>query len=152
MRVAFQPAAPEDLERLTALKLSVMNDQLARIGRLDPARSAARFVREFRPGETRLIACDGAFAGCVTVRPDGGDWTIEHFYLRPDHQGHGLGEAVLRLILAEADAAGVGVRLSVLVESPANRFYPRHGFVETHREAFDIYYRRPSGGVSPRPS
>jgi hypothetical protein len=31
----------------------------------------------------------------------------------------------------------------VLTDSPANRFYLRFAFVETHREGFDIYYRRP---------
>lgn len=119
-----------------------MNPQLARIGRLDSERSAARFAREFQPGATRLIHMDGAFAGCVTVHQDDDAWRLEHFYLTPDHQGRGLGAEILRRLLAEADAAKAPVRLSVLVESPANRFYPRFGFVETHREAFDIYYRR----------
>lgn len=132
----------DDLERLTALKLQVMNPQLERIGRLDPARSAERFAREFRPGVTRRILADGAFAGCVTVYPDGDAWVIEHLYLAPERQDRGLGSEVLRHVLAEADAAGAVVRLSVLVESDANRLYPRHGFAETHREAFDIHYRR----------
>jgi GNAT superfamily N-acetyltransferase len=117
-----------------------MNPQLERIGRLDPERSAARFAGEFRPGVTRLIHADGAFAGCVTFHADGDAWVLEHFYLRPELQGRGLGAEVLRRLLAEAGDAAV--RLSVLVDSDANRFYPRHGFVETHREAFDIYYRR----------
>ena len=120
-----------------------MHDALARIGRLDPARSAARFAREFQPGATRLIQTGGAFAGCVTVYPAAdSEWLVEHFYLAPAFQGRGLGDAVMRLILAEADAAGAAIRLSVLIESAANRFYPRYGFAETHREAFDIYYRR----------
>ena len=119
-----------------------MNPQLERIGRLDPARSAARFAREFRPGQTRLIDVDGAFAGCVTVYDAGDAWVIEHFYLTPERQGAGLGAEVMRRVLAEVDAARAAVRLSVLVESAANRFYPLFGFVETHREPFDIYYRR----------
>ena len=119
-----------------------MNPQLERIGRLDPERSAARFAREFRPGVTRLIHADGAFVGCVTFYADGDAWVLEHFYLTPERQGRGLGAEVLRRLLAEADAAGAAVRLSVLVQSDANRFYPRFGFTETHREPFDIYYRR----------
>jgi GNAT superfamily N-acetyltransferase len=119
-----------------------MNPQLERIGRLDPERSADRFAREFRPGQTRLIHLDGAFAGCVTVRDGGDAWVIEHFYLSPERQGRGLGTEILRRLLAEADTVGAAVRLAVLVESAANRFYPRHGFVETHREAFDVHYRR----------
>jgi GNAT superfamily N-acetyltransferase len=119
-----------------------MNPQLARIGRLDVERSTARFAREFRPGATRLVHVDGAFAGCVTVYEDGDAWVLEHFYLRPELQGRGLGGRILESLLDEADAAGAAVRLSVLIESDANRFYPRYGFVETHREPFDIFYRR----------
>lgn len=142
MDFTFVPSTPDDLERLVELKLRVMNPQLARLGRLDPKRSAARFAREFRPGITRLIHVDGLFAGCVTFYDDDDGWVLEHFYLTPESQGRGLGAAILRALLVEADSAGAAVRLSVLVESAANRFYPRHGFVETHREAFDIYYRR----------
>lgn len=142
MEVSFEPSTPDDLERLTALKLQVMNPQLERIGRLDPARSAARFAREFRPGVTRRILVDGVFAGCVTVYAEADAWVIEHFYLSPEHQGQGAGGEILRRLLAEADAVGAAVRLSVLSQSPANRFYPRFGFGETHREAFDVYYRR----------
>ena len=89
-----------------------MNPQLERIGRLDPERSAARFAREFRPGQTRLILADGAFAGCVTVYADGDAWVLEHFYLRPQQQGRGLGGEVLRRLLAEADAAGAAIYLA----------------------------------------
>ncbi|HZZ30993.1 MAG TPA: GNAT family N-acetyltransferase [Phenylobacterium sp.] len=121
-----------------------MRDALVRIDHFNPARSAARFEREFRPRITRLIECDGAFAGCVTVYPHGDSWIIEHFYLAPQFQRQGLGDAVMRRLLAEADEAEADVRLSVLVDSEANRFYPRYGFVETHREAFDIYYLRPA--------
>lgn len=125
-----------------------MHDALAQIGRWDAERSALRFAREFQPGVTRLIHHHGVFAGCVTVYPvDDGDWVVEHFYLLPDQQGRGLGDAVMRRVLEEADEAGATVRLSVLVESEANRFYARYGFVETHREAFDIYYRRPARQV-----
>jgi len=122
-----------------------MNPQLARIGRLDEARSAARFAAEFRPdGATRLILVDGVFAGCVTLRAEPDAWVLEHFYLPPQGQGRGVGKAVMALLLAEADAAGADIVLSVLTEGDALGFYPRHGFVETRREAFDVYFRRPA--------
>lgn len=123
-----------------------MNPQLARIGRLDAARSAARFAAEFRPGVTRLILAEGAFAGCVTLRPESDAWVMEHFYLPPPLQGRGIGRAAMAALLAEADAARADIRLSVLVDGDALGFYPRYGFVETHREAFDVYFRRPAGG------
>jgi GNAT superfamily N-acetyltransferase len=61
-------------------------------------------------------------------------------------QGQGLGGAVLALLLAEADAAAKPVCLGVLRDSPAARFYERHGFRFTHAEEWDFYFERPVGG------
>lgn len=140
---ALAPAEPDDLEALVALRIAAMRPSLERVGRFDPDRARKRLVDGFQPGVTRRIEVDGDLAGGVAMGPVAyGDLWLEHFYLFPEHQGRGLGEAVMRLLMAEADAAGAAVRLSVLVESPANRFYPRFGFTETRREGVDIYYRR----------
>ena len=142
---ALAPAGPEDLEALVALRIAAMRPSLERVGRFDPARARQRFIDGFRPDHTRRVEVDGTLAGCVAMgRAADGDLWLEHFYLFPEHQGRGLGEAVMRRLMDEADASGAPVRLSVLVESPANRFYPGFGFVETHREGVDIYYRRPA--------
>lgn len=131
-----------------------MRESLERVGRFDPVRARQRLVDSFRPEHTRLILVGDERAGCVALGPGAGDdlW-LEHFYLAPAFQGQGFGGAVLNRLLAEADATDATVRLSVLIESPANRFYLRFGFVETHREAFDIYYCRTVGSrPGPAPS
>ncbi|PZQ63852.1 MAG: GNAT family N-acetyltransferase [Phenylobacterium zucineum] len=125
-----------------------MRESLERIGRFDPDRARARFAAGFDPAHMRLVRLGEERVGCVTVRPETAtlSW-VEHLYIEPAHQGLGLGGEILRAILAEADAAGRTLRLSVLLDSNANRFYLRHGFSETHREAWDIYYERePAGG------
>jgi GNAT superfamily N-acetyltransferase len=81
-------------------------------------------------------------AGCVAFGPGAHVWEIEHFYLHPAFQGAGLGGAVMTALLAEADAADREVRLTVLRDSDANRFYARFGFEEVGREGVDIFYRR----------
>ncbi len=143
MALTLSPATEADFEPLLALRHLAMRQSLERIGRFDPGRARARFRAGFSAEHTRRVHEDGVFVGCVTVRPgdDGATW-VEHLYLSPDHQGRGLGARLMRLILDEADQAGRTVKLSVLVESDANRFYRRLGFVETHREAWDIYYER----------
>lgn len=73
---------------------------------------------------------------------------IGQFYLEPDFQSNGLGGTILAALLAQTDAAGRDVILDVIRESPANAFYGRFGFVETHQEEFDIYYRR-TAQISP---
>lgn len=140
--LVFLPAAEADFERLLALRLVAMRESLERLGRFDPERARRRFREGFDPAHTRLIHQNEALAGCVTLRPmdDGALW-MEHFYLYPELQGRGLGALLMRRLLAEE--AGRTIRLCVLRESDANRFYQRFGFVETHREAWDIYYERP---------
>lgn len=125
-----------------------MRPSLERIGRFDPERARARFRGSFRPEHTRLIlASTGQLIGCVAFGPRDGASLLEHFYLVPEVQGHGIGSAVLRQLLAEADAARLPIRLDVLRESDAKRFYERHGFAETHRDELDIYMERLPNGA-----
>lgn len=141
----FARAGPDDLDALVALRIAAMRENLERVGRFSPERARQWFIDGFRPDCTRWIEVAGELAGCVAVgEAADGDLWLDHFYLFPAHQGRGLGEAVIRRLMAEADGAGKAVRLNVLVDSPANRFYLRHGFVETGREGVDIHYRRPA--------
>jgi len=143
----FGPAAPQDLERLAALRVEAMRESLERIGRFDPERAYRRMVDQYRPQHTRLILVDERLAGCVALGPKtpGVRW-MEHFYIDPAHQGRGLGSVVLTVLLEETDAAGEAVELTVVRESPAHRLYQRFGFVETGRDAVDVFYRREPGG------
>lgn len=120
-----------------------MRPSLERIGRFDPERARARFPDTFRPKHTRLILdLAERLTGCVAFGPYDGSLLLEHFYLVPEAQGRGVGSAVLRCLMSEADASAKAIRLDVLRGSDAKRFYERHGFVETHRDEFDIYLER----------
>ncbi|MEM1054073.1 MAG: GNAT family N-acetyltransferase [Bacteroidota bacterium] len=46
----------------------------------------------------------------------------------PGHQGHGIGTALLRRVLDDAEAVAPGVSLSVSLTNPARRLYEREGF------------------------
>lgn len=140
--IAFRPAAEADFERLLDLRIRVLRPHLERVGRFDPERARRYFRDGYDPTHLRLILVDGGFAGCVALKPDGDGLVLEHFYLDDAVQGRGIGGAVLRLLLAEADAAGKPVRLGVLKGSPAARLYRRHGFAWTHDEPYDDCYRR----------
>ena len=144
MTIHFQPASEQDFERLLALRLATMRPSLERLGRFDPERARQRFRAAYDPDHTRLIYAEDRFVGCVTVRPEPERlaW-VEHFYVGLEHQGRGLGARILACITAAADRSGTTLRLEVLRESDANRFYARHGFAETHRGQWDVYYSRP---------
>jgi hypothetical protein len=52
---------------------------------------------------------------------------------------------VLQDVFANADAQRMSIRLGALRGSDPNRFYQRHGFVQTDEAEWDIYHgRQPS--------
>ena len=138
--ITFAPVAEADFEELLALRILVMRAHLERIGRFHPDRARARFKAGFQPGNMRRILCDGRSVGVVSLQPADDHLEIEHFYIHPDFQGAGVGGQVLRLLQQEAMTKELPLRLGVLKESPAARFYQRHGFRFTHAGEFDLFY------------
>ena len=49
---------------------------------------------------------------------------------------------ILKVLLAEADALGLPCELDVLLGSPADRFYERHGFVKQGQDDIEANFRR----------
>ncbi len=142
MHFHFSPAHQSDFDRLFALRLLTMRESLERIGRFDPQRALERFQNSFRPQHTRLIIVKDQLAGCVALGPHEDGWLLEHFYIAPQFQGHGLGSLVLSSLMIQADQAQKTITLSVLQQSDAARFYERHGFHKTGEDEWDIYYAR----------
>lgn len=148
MEWALRSAEQADVEAIAELRATVLRPDLERLGRFDEHRVRQRLRDSFSSQHTSVIVADGAFAGCVTVRPaDDGRW-LEHFYLAPDLQGRGLGSAVLRTLLERTDADRALVRLNVLQGSAARRLYERHGFTVEAQDPIDVFMvRRPGAGA-----
>jgi len=141
-QVSFAAAKAEDFERLLDLRIRVQRAHLERLGRFHPDRARARFAATFDPTRTRLFHVNDRFAGCISVFERGAALEIGQFYIEPAFQSGGLGGVILTALLAQVDAERREMILDVIIGSPANRFYQRHGFVEDRRDDFDIYYRR----------
>lgn len=135
------PCADDDFEALLALRLAAMQPSLSAIGRFDPQRARERLAASYQPALTRWIVRAGQRIGFLACRRLADHHYLDHFYLLPAQQGQGVGSAVLRQLQAEAAAEGLPIKLGALRGSAANRFYQRHGFVPTHEEEWDIYYR-----------
>ncbi|UFR00772.1 MULTISPECIES: GNAT family N-acetyltransferase [Streptomyces] len=143
----IRPASPADVEAVAELRAVVLRADLERLGRYDEKRVRQRLRDGFAPAHTRVIEVDGAFAGCVALRPAADAHWLEHFYLAPRLQGSGIGSAVLRRLLERCDRDGVPVRLDVLQGSPARRLYERHGFTCETEDAVDVFMvREPRAG------
>ncbi|MEM9270118.1 MAG: GNAT family N-acetyltransferase, partial [Pseudomonadota bacterium] len=64
---------------------------------------------------------------------------IKKLYLAPEHQNQGLGREVLDMICQRGFDQGLEVRLTVLTNNPAIRFYRRAGFEELERDTERIW-------------
>ncbi|MFI5001829.1 MAG: GNAT family N-acetyltransferase [Reyranellales bacterium] len=138
----FGPASEAHFEPLLALRVEVMRDHLERVGRFTPERSRRVFRGYFDEPGLRLVLVGDEVAGCVAFRVGAGFITIDSFYLAGRFQNRGLGADILKALLAEADALGKPVRLEVLKQSPADRFYQRHGFVRVGEGEHDVLFER----------
>lgn len=144
INIELTPVVEGDFEELAGLRIAAMRESLERVGRFDPARARERLRSSFLPEHTRFVVIAGEKAGFFATQhgPDG--LQLDHLYIHPGFQGRGIGSAVLKQVLAEADERGVAVLVGALKESASNRFYQRHGFVLASEGEWDNYYVRPS--------
>ena len=138
----LRPAVAADVDVIAELRATVLRADLERLGRFDERRVRQRLRDSFSAPHTSIVMVGDEFAGSVAVRPADGRHRLEHFYLVPDHQGRGLGSAVLRTVLARTDALRVTVGLNVLRGSAARRLYERHGFVVEAEDPVDVFMVR----------
>ncbi|EDZ99144.1 GCN5-related N-acetyltransferase [Burkholderia sp. H160] len=145
MNIALRNTTQSDADTLVAIRIAAMRESLERIGRFDPQRARERFLASFDPELCRFIEVNGVQSGFILIRPQEDHWLLDHLYILPEHQGKGIGAAVLQEVFANADVQRMPIRLGALRGSDSNRFYRRYGFIPTDEAEWDIYYvRQPS--------
>ncbi len=140
----FAAPSADDFEPLLALRIDVMREHLERVGRFEPSRARRIFRAHFDEPGMRLILVNGERSGCVGLREQADCVKIDSFYLDRRWHDSGLGTAILKVLLAEADALRKPVRLEVLTGSKADRFSLRHGFVKLREDEIEAAYERPA--------
>jgi GNAT superfamily N-acetyltransferase len=141
----FAPATEADFEPLLAIRIEVMREHLERVFRYKPSRARRVFREHFAEPGLRLILIGNEIAGCVGFRVGGAAIKIDSFYLARCYHNRGLGAEILKVLLAEADALGLPCELDVLLGSPADRFYERHGFVKQGQDEIEASFKRAVG-------
>jgi GNAT superfamily N-acetyltransferase len=142
---SFGPISEADFEPLLALRIDVMREHLERVFRFKPSRARRIFREHFDEPGMRLILMGDERIGCVGFRDEPECLKIDSFYLERRFHNSGLGAAILKVLLVEADAKAKPVRLEVLTGSKADRFYLRHGFIKLREDAIEAEYERPLG-------
>jgi len=140
--LAVRKAVPGDAARIAAIAVAAYAPYEARIGR-PPAPATTDYGAAVARGEVWVAQRDDDLVGLLVLvdRPD--HVLLENVAVIPSAQGSGVGARLLAH--AEAHAAALGrpeVRLYTNVAMTENlAYYPRHGYVETHRGVQDGFHR-----------
>lgn len=150
--VDLRAATAADLELTYDITEAAMRGAVEQTwGRWDEVEQRLKHRTNFDPNTTRIVVVDGADAGLLTVEDQPDHVWLVKLYLRPGHQGRGIGSALLRGVLQRADGLGLPVRLRVLrVNLRAQALYARHGFVVMAQTAERCVMQRPASALAPQ--
>ena len=101
----------------------------------DEAWQRNTFQQHFNPAECQIIAYQGRACGVVSVLERETEVFLKFIEVLPDYQNQGIGTAVIKSILEEAQHSGKPVSLQVLKVNPARSLYERLGFLNTGETA-----------------
>jgi ribosomal protein S18 acetylase RimI-like enzyme len=98
------------------------------------------FHRRLREYTVSIIENAGGATGALLLESKPDSIYIHEVQISPQHQGRGIGGAVVQWVIEQAASRGVAVTLSVLEVNPrARQLYERLGFQVT---AFDAPFFR----------
>ena len=149
MSISLRPAEPGDADFLYEVYAGTRADEMALVPWEDAQKEA--FVRmqfnaqhehyhtHYPDASYDIVLSDGEPVGRLYVdrRPE--ELHILDIALLPRHRNAGIGSALLKDLLAEAEQAGVPVGIYVERFNPAQRLYERLGFTRIADEG--VYYQ-----------
>jgi ribosomal protein S18 acetylase RimI-like enzyme len=144
--VALRPEQPGDEPFLFEVFASTREEELAltnwdeqaRRAFLDMQFAAMRrgYASMYPAGEFLIIGLGERAIGRMVLNRTAEEIRVVDLALLPAHRNAGIGTMLMRRVCAEAAQAGRPVRLCVLNNSRAVRWYQRLGFVKTEEAGF----------------
>jgi ribosomal protein S18 acetylase RimI-like enzyme len=103
----------------------------------------ASYHMTYPDGRFLVVLGDGVPIGRLYLGRLADEIRIVDITLLPDQRGAGIGSRLIDDVLAEADAAGLAVRLHVEPWNPALRLYERRGFRVVEERGAYLFMERP---------
>jgi putative acetyltransferase len=130
--LTLRKADPRDSEFAYGTKRAAFREYVEKVEGWDEDEQRRLHERRFATQDFRVVTLAGADVGIMVVAIGPECVTVTQLFLLPEYQGQNLGRRCMALVMEEARARGVPVRLRVLKVNPrARAFYERLGFVRT---------------------
>lgn len=141
--ISLRPATEADRAFLWGLHRAALRAAVEATWGWDEADQRRRFEASFDPARRQVVLLDGEPVGALGVEARPGAVRLDLVEVLPEHQGRGIGTAVVQRVVREA--GGRPVELRVLRTNPRARvLYERLGFVETGATETHVEMRRAS--------
>lgn len=140
-RPVLRPATQADIPFLMDLRHQCMDAAMLAAGKtLSDEAHLQRILHEF--GWAHIVQLAGEPVGLLKVVRTAPVWNLIQIQVAPAEQGKGLGEQLLRTLMAEAMAAGASIKLDVFKVNPALHLYERLGFsvIGETDDAYDMLF------------
>lgn len=139
----MREAGLDDFDRLFDVHRQAMRPYVEQVWSWDERWQAAHFREHFDPAARQVICCGERVIGFLDVVHEAGAVVLRSIEIEPEFHGRGIGSELLRRVIADADHAGLPVKLRVLkVNSGAMRLYERLGFVQVGETETHFQMRR----------
>jgi GNAT superfamily N-acetyltransferase len=139
----IRPARPEDAEAVSTVAKAAFSPYIGRLGDIEPWPMHVDYAEKVADGHTWVAEDAGEVVGLLVLEPHDDHLLLDIVGIAPGHQGTGLGNRLLDVADQHARALGLPeVRLYTNVVMTENlAYYPRRGYVETHRDKVGPYHR-----------
>jgi ribosomal protein S18 acetylase RimI-like enzyme len=149
LSISLRPVEPGDDDFLYRVYAGTRADEMALVPWDDAQKEAfvrmqfnaqhAHYQTHYPDASYQVILSGGLPVGRLYVDRSPNELHIIDIALLPEHRNAGIGSALLKDLLAEAEQTGVPVGIYVEHFNPARRLYDRLGFSQVADEG--IYYR-----------
>lgn len=157
--VSLRPVTAADRPLLLRVYESTREPELAMAG-FTPEQRAAFVEHQFAAQSLHyeqhypdtsfdLVLIDGEPAGRLIVGRWAAEIRVVDVALLPEQRGRGVGERLMRDVIAEAEGRGVKTTIHVEKPSPARRLYERLGFVPVSEQGVHLLMERLPAGAGP---
>jgi len=132
--LSFRPAVVADVPALAEVARRAYAPYVERMGQ-EPPPMIADYHEVVARGEVWVAEDDRRVLGMLVLSAEPAYLLVENVAVVPEAQGKGVGNALMRLAEDRAAASGLAeLRLYTNAAMTENlRYYPRRGYVETHR-------------------